>query len=425
MVPRSSGRRRRIGPGQPVEGPQLDTISADFADALRANPGPALLESLATFYRKGWVTWSTGLEARAPPKPSPPSASLGRDPGVDHGRESIAADQAKDRGAVLAIHRGLTRTSSTSGCASGVPVRDSSRERSPMLASGESAAIGRDWSDLSPMAAIHSTGSVRRYWPTGTGRHTAPDGEALCSVVTIASYPRRNATTAEIGGWATCTGIRFQAHSSRCCSVPRWPRAADRRRPPSAGPRAGRRRARRRPVGRPRALPALGWVWLVGSTLSLTGAFAATAGLHQIAGELFVDSSTRRAGSSGDPSSGRCSMTSRSATTWPLYDRLITQAPSISSVPMRRRTCLAAMGAAERHGRCVLPHAPAVHALLMTYECQFRSVARPGIRMSSCRTSCSMRRIPENPPQSIVAVTNAGGARSPVASRTSKRIRVC
>ena len=52
------------------EGPQLDTISADFADALRAEPqARRFFESLATFYRKGFVTWVEGAkrpETRVP-----------------------------------------------------------------------------------------------------------------------------------------------------------------------------------------------------------------------------------------------------------------------------------------------------------------------------------------------------------------------
>ena len=68
-------RDPRVGAGASVqvslhpEGPQLDTIDADFADALRAEPtARRFFESLATFYRKGWVTWVDGArrpEARA------------------------------------------------------------------------------------------------------------------------------------------------------------------------------------------------------------------------------------------------------------------------------------------------------------------------------------------------------------------------
>ena len=40
------------------EGPQMDTVSSDIADALDAEPkARRLFESLATFYRKGFVDW--------------------------------------------------------------------------------------------------------------------------------------------------------------------------------------------------------------------------------------------------------------------------------------------------------------------------------------------------------------------------------
>ena len=63
-------RDPRVGPGASLrvslhpEGPQLDTISPDFAAALRAEPeARRFFESLATFYRKGFVTLGGGSEA--------------------------------------------------------------------------------------------------------------------------------------------------------------------------------------------------------------------------------------------------------------------------------------------------------------------------------------------------------------------------
>ena len=65
-------RDPRVGPGASLhvslhpEGPQLDTISADFADALRAQPkARRFFESLATFYRKAYVTWVEGAKKPA------------------------------------------------------------------------------------------------------------------------------------------------------------------------------------------------------------------------------------------------------------------------------------------------------------------------------------------------------------------------
>jgi hypothetical protein len=64
-------RDPRVGPGSTLrvslqlEGPQLDSISPDFADGLRAEPAARrYFESLATFYRNGFVTWVEG--ARRP-----------------------------------------------------------------------------------------------------------------------------------------------------------------------------------------------------------------------------------------------------------------------------------------------------------------------------------------------------------------------
>ena len=64
-------RDPRVGPGASLrvslhpEGPQLDTIATDLADALRAEPkARRTFESLATFYRKAFVDWING--ARRP-----------------------------------------------------------------------------------------------------------------------------------------------------------------------------------------------------------------------------------------------------------------------------------------------------------------------------------------------------------------------
>src|SRR5262245_35663241 len=57
-------RDPRVGAGATLrvslhpEGPQLDSMSADLAGAIRADAGARrFFESLATFYRNGFVTW--------------------------------------------------------------------------------------------------------------------------------------------------------------------------------------------------------------------------------------------------------------------------------------------------------------------------------------------------------------------------------
>jgi Bacteriocin-protection, YdeI or OmpD-Associated len=57
-------RDPRVGAGATLnvrlhpEGPQLDTISGDLSEAIRADPkARRYFESLATFYRNGFVSW--------------------------------------------------------------------------------------------------------------------------------------------------------------------------------------------------------------------------------------------------------------------------------------------------------------------------------------------------------------------------------
>jgi Bacteriocin-protection, YdeI or OmpD-Associated/Domain of unknown function (DUF1905) len=62
-------RDPRVGAGASVrvslrpEGPQIDDVSADLADALVAEPqARRAFESLATFYRNGFVRWVDGAK---------------------------------------------------------------------------------------------------------------------------------------------------------------------------------------------------------------------------------------------------------------------------------------------------------------------------------------------------------------------------
>jgi branched-chain amino acid transport system substrate-binding protein len=71
---------------------------------------------------------------------------------------------------------------------------------------------------------------------------------------------------------------------------------------------------------------------------------------------------------------------------------------------------VAAMGAAERQG-FVMPQHTAVHAPLMTYECQFPAWSlgpEPNVFMPN-ELFDALETL-DNPPESIVAVTNAGGS---------------
>lgn len=67
----ASGHRRWLKDGDRVEvrllpeGPQADGLAPDIASALDANPeARRFFESLATFYRKGWLTWIDATKRR-------------------------------------------------------------------------------------------------------------------------------------------------------------------------------------------------------------------------------------------------------------------------------------------------------------------------------------------------------------------------
>ena len=111
---------------------------------------------------------------------------------------------------------------------------------------------------------------------------------------------------------------------------------------------------------------------VVGSTLSLTGAFAATGAIHKIAGEEFVDRLNAAGGLLGrkvewkvvDDQSDQSKVSQ-------LYERLITQDKvDLLMGPYATPNILSAMAVAQRHGY-VLPQHTAVLAPQLTYECQF------------------------------------------------------
>ena len=111
---------------------------------------------------------------------------------------------------------------------------------------------------------------------------------------------------------------------------------------------------------------------VVGSTLSLTGAFAATGLIHKIAGEQFIE----RLNANGGLLGRQLQWTvlddqSDTAKVGPLYEQLIAQNKvDLLMGPYATPNILAAMAVAERHGY-VLPQHTAVLAPLLTYSCQF------------------------------------------------------
>ena len=111
---------------------------------------------------------------------------------------------------------------------------------------------------------------------------------------------------------------------------------------------------------------------VVGSTLSLTGAFAATGLIHKIAGEQYIE----RLNASGGLLGRKVEWTvlddqSDTAKVGPLYEQLISQNKvDLIMGPYATPNILAAMAVAERHGY-VLPQHTAVLAPQLTYPCQF------------------------------------------------------
>ncbi len=111
---------------------------------------------------------------------------------------------------------------------------------------------------------------------------------------------------------------------------------------------------------------------VVGSTLSLSGAFAATGAIHKIAGQEFVDRLNKNGGLLGrqvkwlvrDDESDQAKVST-------LYEQLITQDKvDLIIGPYATPNILSAMAVAARHGY-TMPQHTAVIAPLMTYNCQF------------------------------------------------------
>src|SRR5262245_4534033 len=111
---------------------------------------------------------------------------------------------------------------------------------------------------------------------------------------------------------------------------------------------------------------------VVGSTLSLTGAFAATGKIHEIAGKEFVDRLNAAGGLLGRTVEWKVlDDQSDQARVGQLYEQLITQDKvDLIMGPYATPNILSAMAVAERHGY-VLPQHTAVLAPQLTYKCQF------------------------------------------------------
>jgi branched-chain amino acid transport system substrate-binding protein len=155
---------------------------------------------------------------------------------------------------------------------------------------------------------------------------------------------------------------------------------------------------------------------VVGSTLSLTGGLAATGVIHQIVGEQFVEQLNASGGLLGrqvewqvlDDESNPDRVTQ-------LYERLINQ-DEVDLVigPYATPNILAAVAVAERAGYTI-PHHTAIHAPLLTYDCQFPGWSidpDPDVYVSELLFD-ALASLPE-PPQRIAIVTNESGSTEPM-----------
>jgi len=151
---------------------------------------------------------------------------------------------------------------------------------------------------------------------------------------------------------------------------------------------------------------------VIGSTLSLSGAFAATGQIHKIAGEEFLDRLNQAGGLLGrkvvwtvrDDESDQAKVAT-------LYEQLISQDKvDLLMGPYATPNILSAMAVAERHGY-VLPQHTSVLAPLMKYPCQF-----PGWSFGFTPNEFvpgqlfdAMASLPR-PPKKIAILTNQNGS---------------
>jgi branched-chain amino acid transport system substrate-binding protein len=151
---------------------------------------------------------------------------------------------------------------------------------------------------------------------------------------------------------------------------------------------------------------------VVGSTLSLTGAFAATGAIHRIVGEQFVERLNASGGLLGRPVEWTVlDDESDGAQVTQLYERLISQ-DQVDLVigPYATPNILPAVAVAERYGY-VIPQHTAVIAPQLTYECQFPGWSigpEPNVYVPE-QLFDALETLPD-PPQSVAIVTNQNGS---------------
>jgi branched-chain amino acid transport system substrate-binding protein len=151
---------------------------------------------------------------------------------------------------------------------------------------------------------------------------------------------------------------------------------------------------------------------VVGSTLSLTGSFAATGIIHKAAGEAYVRYINANGGLLGRPVQWRVlDDESDPAKVTALYERLISQdRVDLIMGPYATPNIVAAQAVAERHGY-VLPNHTAVLTYALTYRCQFPTWSTGGKpNLTVPRTVFTALKTLRRPPARIAFVTNTGGS---------------
>jgi branched-chain amino acid transport system substrate-binding protein len=150
----------------------------------------------------------------------------------------------------------------------------------------------------------------------------------------------------------------------------------------------------------------------VGSTLSLSGPFAATGNIHKIAGEQFVERLNRGGGLLGrqvrwvvrDDESDQAKVST-------LYEQLITQdRVDLIIGPYATPNILSAMAVAARHGY-TMPQHTSVIAPLMTYRCQFPawSIGPEPNKVVPNQLFDAVATLPD-PPRRVAILTNQNGS---------------
>jgi branched-chain amino acid transport system substrate-binding protein len=151
---------------------------------------------------------------------------------------------------------------------------------------------------------------------------------------------------------------------------------------------------------------------VVGSTLSLTGSFAATGIIHKVAGDVFIKWINNHGGLLGRPVQWKViDDESDPSKVSALYERLISQDKvDLIMGPYATPNIVAAQAVAERHGY-VLPNHTAVLTYALNYDCQFptwSTGAQPNLQVP--QMIFSALKSEKRPPKRIAFVTNTGGS---------------